>query len=106
MPRLSIVIPVYNECSTLETLIGRVLEPDYGCSFEIVAVDDASTDGSREILAKLAQKHPELRVLLQPRNRGKGAALRRGFAESSGDIVVVQDADLEYDPRSCPAWWA
>jgi glycosyltransferase involved in cell wall biosynthesis len=102
MPRLSIVVPVYNEQPTLETLIGRLIEQDYGCSFEIVAVDDASSDGSREVLAKLAQKHPELRVLLQPRNRGKGAALRRGFAESGGDIVAVQDADLEYDPAELP----
>jgi glycosyltransferase involved in cell wall biosynthesis len=102
MPRLSIVVPVYNERATLEALIGRLIETDYGCSFEIVAVDDASSDGSRDILAKLAQKHPELRVLLQPRNCGKGAALRRGFAQCSGDIVAVQDADLEYDPAELP----
>jgi glycosyltransferase involved in cell wall biosynthesis len=102
MPRLSIIVPVYDESATLEALIGRVLEQDYGCSFEIVAVDDASQDGSGEILAKLAHRHPELRVLTQPHNRGKGAALHRGFAEARGDILVVQDADLEYDPAELP----
>jgi glycosyltransferase involved in cell wall biosynthesis len=102
MPRLSIVVPVYNECATLETLIGRLFEPDYGCSFEVVAVDDGSSDGSREILAKLAHRHAGLRVVLQPRNCGKGAALRRGFAEAQGEILVVQDADLEYDPAEIP----
>jgi glycosyltransferase involved in cell wall biosynthesis len=102
MPLLSIVVPVYNEQATLETLVARLLEPDYGCGFEIVAIDDGSTDGSRELLARLDAKHPELRALYQERNAGKGAAVRRGFAESSGDIVVVQDADLEYDPLELP----
>ena len=103
MPQLSIIVPVYNERATLETLIGLLLDVDYGCDFEIVAVDDASSDGSGELLAKLAHKHPDaLHVLSQPRNRGKGAALRRGFAESNGDILVIQDADLEYDPSELP----
>jgi glycosyltransferase involved in cell wall biosynthesis len=102
MPQLSIVVPVYNERATLETLLERLVAPDYGCRFEIVAVDDASTDGSRELLARLEQKHPELRVLLQPQNRGKGAAVRRGFEQASGDIIAIQDADLEYDPAELP----
>jgi len=102
MPRLSIVVPVFNECATLEALMERLVVADYGCRFEIVAVDDGSTDGSREILVRLEQKHPELRVLLQSENRGKGAAVRRGFEEASGDILAVQDADLEYDPAELP----
>lgn len=102
MPRLSIVVPVFNECATLETLVERLVAPDYGCKLEILAIDDGSTDGSREILVRLEQKHPELRALLQPRNRGKGAALRRGFEEATGDIIAVQDADLEYDPAELP----
>jgi glycosyltransferase involved in cell wall biosynthesis len=102
MQRLSIVVPVYNERATLEILVERLLAPAYGCSLEIIAVDDGSTDGSRAILERLADKHPELRVLYQPRNCGKGAALRRGFAAASGDILVVQDADLEYDPAEIP----
>jgi glycosyltransferase involved in cell wall biosynthesis len=102
MPRLSIVVPVFNERATLETLMERLVAPDYGCKLEIVAVDDGSTDGSREILVRLEQKHPELRVLFQPHNRGKGAAMRRGFEEAAGDIIAVQDADLEYDPAELP----
>lgn len=102
MPRLSIVVPVFNERATLETLMERLVAPDYGCKLEIVAVDDGSTDGSRELLMRLEQKHPELRVLFQPHNRGKGAAMRRGFEEAAGDIIAVQDADLEYDPAELP----
>ena len=95
---LSVVIPVYNEKSSVETVIRRVQATPY--RKEIVAVDDGSTDGSRDILKSLASG--EVRVFCHDRNLGKGGALRTGFAQTRGDIVVVQDADLEYDPADYP----
>lgn len=94
--KLSIVIPVYNEKDTLETLLARVEAVDY--DKEIVLVDDFSTDGTRDIVEKYKDKK-NYTVLMHPYNQGKGAALRSGFAEASGDIIIIQDADLEYDPR-------
>jgi glycosyltransferase involved in cell wall biosynthesis len=94
--KLSIVIPVYNEERTLRQIVERVLATPY--EKELVLVDDASRDGSPAILEELAREHPELRCLRHERNQGKGAALRTGFREVHGDIVIVQDADLEYDP--------
>jgi glycosyltransferase involved in cell wall biosynthesis len=91
---LSVVIPCFNEVATVERVIDRVLASPY--TSEVVVVDDGSTDGTREVLDKL--DHPRVRVIFHPRNRGKGAALRTGFAEAHGPFVVVQDADLEYDP--------
>lgn len=94
--KLSIIIPVYNEQNTLRTLLARVEAVDY--EKEIVLVDDCSTDGTREIVQDY-QGREGYTVLMHTKNLGKGAALRSGFAEAKGDIIIIQDADLEYDPR-------
>ncbi len=101
--KLSVVVPVYNEERWVEQLLDRVLSADCcGCEREVIAVDDRSTDRSWQLLERMAARHSELRLYRQPRNAGKGAALRRGFHNATGDIVLVQDADLEYDPRDYP----
>ena len=110
-PKVSIVVPVFNERLTIEEILRRIQAVDL--DKEIIVVDDGSTDGTKEILATLAARaasNPlrlqreelrasDVRVFFQERNQGKGAALRRGFREARGDIVIVQDADLEYNPQ-------
>ena len=108
---VSLVIPVYNEINTLPEILRRILAVDF--PKELVIIDDCSTDGSREFLKELAEKglkhlgavgkkNVELKILFQEKNQGKGAAIRRGFESFSGEIVMIQDADLEYDPRDIP----
>jgi glycosyltransferase involved in cell wall biosynthesis len=96
-PQLSIIMPLYNERSTIREILTRVLASPI--SKEVIVVDDCSRDGSIDIVLEIAQKDPTVRVLRQEHNQGKGAAVRRGIAEARGEIVLVQDADLEYDPR-------
>ena len=98
--KLSIIMPVYNERVTLRPVIERVLAVPL--EMELICVDDGSRDGSREILDELQNQHSNLRVFLQPKNMGKGAALRRGIEAATGDFVLIQDADLEYDPADYP----
>jgi glycosyltransferase involved in cell wall biosynthesis len=113
-PKVSVVIPVYNEKSTIDEILRRVLDTEL--RKEVIVVDDCSTDGTRQILENMAARQAngdktappqdggdaielrDLRFFFQAPNQGKGAALRRGFAQSTGEIVLVQDADLEYDP--------
>lgn len=98
--KLSVVIPVYNEADNIREILKRVHAS--GVASEVIVVDDGSQDGSREILAEMNGKDG-ITVLLHPKNQGKGAAVRTGFAAASGDVILIQDADLEYHPHDYPA---
>ncbi len=97
MKKITVLIPVYNELNTLETILKKVEETNLcGLEKEIILIDDYSTDGTRDILKNLESKY---KVLYHDKNMGKGAALKTGFANMTGDIVIIQDADLEYEPK-------
>lgn len=98
--KVSIVIPVYNECNTLLEIIQRVCEVPVPFNKEIIIVDDCSTDGTRDLLKKISEEN--IRLIFHDKNLGKGAALQTGFSMINGEIIIIQDADLEYDPRDYP----
>lgn len=98
--KLSVVIPVYNEESTIQEIIKRVLK--MGLADEVIVVDDGSTDGTRDILSEMVSSVPQLHLILHEKNQGKGAAVRSGIDAAQSDLVLIQDADLEYDPRDYP----
>ena len=99
--KLSVLMPVYNERKTLAEIVSRVLNQriDGIDSLDLVIVNDASTDGSTEIIEQLARTHLQIKPILQKKNQGKGAAIRKAIDAASGDIAIIQDADLEYDPN-------
>ena len=99
-PQVSVTIPVYNEKATIEQILKSVLSQK--CVLEIVVVDDCSTDGTAEILKEISLSEPRLRLLTHSRNQGKGAAVRTAISAATGPIIVIQDADLEYDPSEYP----
>lgn len=101
--KLSVVIPCYNESKTIVELVSRVLAADaLGLERELILIDDGSRDGSRGQIQKLAEVHPQLKIHLHERNMGKGAALQTGIQMAEGNVVLIQDADLEYDPTDYP----
>jgi glycosyltransferase involved in cell wall biosynthesis len=101
--KLSVIMPVFNEISTIGEILRRVRAAPVDAKLELVVVDDFSTDGTREVLKELAEGSPDVRLILHERNQGKGAALRTGIEHATGDVVIIQDADLECDPQDFPA---
>lgn len=101
--KLSVIVPVYNEALQLETVVHGLMRSPCPLEREWLFVNDCSTDGSAEILTRLAAQYPAMRVIQQPHNMGKGAAAIRGFTEATGDILMIQDADFEYDPDDVPS---
>ena len=101
---VSVVMPVYNERVTIEQIVRRVFEAPIPHQIELIVVDDGSTDGTRELYPKLREQYADKQLIIveQPVNRGKGAALRNGFDRATGEVVLVQDADLEYTPQDYP----
>jgi glycosyltransferase involved in cell wall biosynthesis len=99
--RLSVIMPVYNEVGTVKEIVDRVRK--VGLADEIVIIDDASTDGTREILQQLAEDDASIKLILHDRNQGKGTAVRTGIKVAGGELLLIQDADLEYDPRDYPS---
>jgi len=97
--KISVIIPVYNECNTIQEIIRRVQAT--GIPNEIIIVDDGSSDGTRQVLAEMKEKE-KVRVIMHEKNIGKGSAVRTGFTHATGDVIIIQDADLEYDPREYP----
>jgi len=101
--KVSIIMPVYNEVGTIGEILARVRAAPIDHPLELIVVDDGSTDGTREFLRDYAARHDDTRILLQEENQGKGAAIRRGIEHVTGDVAIIQDADLEYDPRDYSA---
>lgn len=101
--KLSIIIPVYNEKQTIEEILRRLMVVKMmEVEKEVILVDDKSTDGSKKLMAKIQKMHPQIKLVFRGRQGGKGAAVRSGFEKATGDYIIIQDADLEYDPQDIP----